>query len=309
MTTTASPLQDASEEFAQQLARWRTERGLSKRALANEMGFDPSYVSHIENGRHRPTEDFARRAEAVLRAGGEIWQSYATYDALRRQIPAPASPTEQEIWVPPGSGLIVEREYAGLSYRPNVFHVRIRRHLYNAGPEAVIRYPVRIRVDRFPSHPRRSARLHHGAPLTWAELGFAAYGPNGEPMAWHPSYDSDNIKELWLAFANSDERFPLYPGRRATIEYGYRVSDLKFGPWFQRAIRLPTRELAIELDFPTASESPIWGTVSSLTGEGIPLGPPDVRRRGDRSVFYWLVRSPALQARYRIEWRAPGPGA
>ncbi|HZD99122.1 MAG TPA: helix-turn-helix transcriptional regulator [Micromonosporaceae bacterium] len=307
---TFSPLQEASEEFAQQLTRWRTQRGLSKRALASEMGFDPSYVSHIEGGRHRPTEDFARRAEVVLRTGGEIWQSYAAYDTLRRSIPAPAAPPEQEVWVPPGSGLIVEREYAGLSFRNGIFHTRVRRHLYNAGPEAVVRYPVRIRVDRYPGHPRRSARLHHGAPLTWSELGFAAYGPDGEPMAWQPTHDSDTTKELWLKFESGERRFPLYAGRRATIEYGYRVPELKWGPWFQRAIRLPTRELAIELDFPTAIEPAVWGTVSSLTSEGVPLGPAETSRRaGERTVFYWLVRSPALQARYRIEWRVPGAGA
>ena len=75
-------------------------------------------------------------------------------------------------------------------------------------------------------------------------------------------------------------------------------------------VLVPTRELAIELDFPTAIEPVVWGMVSSLTSEGIPLGPAEMSRRpGDRTVFYWLVRSPALQARYRIEWRVPGAGA
>jgi hypothetical protein len=126
-------------------------------------------------------------------------------------------------------------------------------------------------------------------------------------MAWQPTYDSDNTKELWIKFSNGDRRFPLYAGRRATIDYGYRVPELKFGPWFQRAIRLPTRELAVELDFPLAIEPAVWGTVSSLTGEGVALGPAEHSRRAvDRSVYYWLIRSPALQARYRLEWRFPG---
>lgn len=304
---TSSPLQLASDVFAEQLTRWRTQRGLTKRALASEMGFDPSYVSHIEGGRHRPTEDFARRAESVLRTGGVIWQSFATYNTLRHAVPAPSQSPEQELWVPPGSGLVVEREYASLSLRAGTYHVRVRRHLYNAGPDPVVRYPVRIRVDRYPDHPRRSARLHHGAPLTWSELNFAGYGPDGEPMTWQPTYDADNTKELWLKFENAERRFPLYAGRRAAIDYGYRVPELKFGPWFQRAIRLPTREIAMELDFPTTMEPVVWGTVGSLTGEGVPLGSAEhSRRAGDRSVFYWLVRAPALQARYRLEWRFPG---
>ncbi|MET7892961.1 helix-turn-helix domain-containing protein [Streptomyces mirabilis] len=37
-------------------------RGMSKRALAQAMDFDPSYVSHMESGRHKPGGDFARRS-------------------------------------------------------------------------------------------------------------------------------------------------------------------------------------------------------------------------------------------------------
>ncbi len=63
---TTSPLERAADSFAAELARHRTGRGLTKKQLATMMGFDPSYVSHVEGRRHRPTEDFARRAEAVL---------------------------------------------------------------------------------------------------------------------------------------------------------------------------------------------------------------------------------------------------
>src|SRR5438046_9867711 len=77
---TTAPQDRAAEAFAAELARWRTERGLSKKQLANEMGFDPSYVSHVEGRRHKPTEDFARRAEAVLGAGGVIWQRFQEDD-------------------------------------------------------------------------------------------------------------------------------------------------------------------------------------------------------------------------------------
>src|SRR5262245_39364099 len=60
MATAESPVQRASAEFVAEFARWRLERGLSKKQLAAEMGFDPSYLSHIEAHRHRPTEDFAK---------------------------------------------------------------------------------------------------------------------------------------------------------------------------------------------------------------------------------------------------------
>src|SRR3954454_20787046 len=83
MTTGEAPAQRASDAFVAELVRWRVERGLSKKQLAAAMGFDPSYVSHVEAKRHRPTEDFARRADTVLRASGTIWQLFREYDDAR----------------------------------------------------------------------------------------------------------------------------------------------------------------------------------------------------------------------------------
>src|ERR671916_2329441 len=87
MGTGESPVQRASVAFVSEFARWRTERGLSKKQLAAAMGFDPSYLSHVEAHRHRPTEDFARRAEAVLQTGGAIWRRFQEYDELRQTRP------------------------------------------------------------------------------------------------------------------------------------------------------------------------------------------------------------------------------
>ena len=67
---TTSPVERAADQFVTALAQWRVERGMTKKQLAARMGFDPSYVSHVEGRRHKPTEDFARRAEAVLGING-----------------------------------------------------------------------------------------------------------------------------------------------------------------------------------------------------------------------------------------------
>src|ERR1700754_4879590 len=95
-TSPISPIERAAESFAAELSRWRGERGLTKKQLATQMGFAPSYVSHVEGRRHRPTEDFARRAEAVLAAGGAIWHRFQEYDEVRharalghRDLPVP----------------------------------------------------------------------------------------------------------------------------------------------------------------------------------------------------------------------------
>ncbi|MFF1796207.1 multiprotein-bridging factor 1 family protein, partial [Kitasatospora sp. NPDC058263] len=81
-----------AEAFAAEVAHWREVRGLSKRALAREMGFDPSYVSHVESGRHKPTEDFARRADEALNAGKAIWRRWTEYDAGRTRSRPPGGP-------------------------------------------------------------------------------------------------------------------------------------------------------------------------------------------------------------------------
>ncbi|MEH1124669.1 peptide deformylase [Micromonospora sp. CPCC 206061] len=313
---TTSPIERAADTFAAELARWRTERNLSKKQLAARMGFDPSYVSHVEGRRHRPTEDFARRAEAVLGAGGAIWQRYQEYDELRHTRSASAShrdPPVPEQWLPPGTGLIVEQEVANLSYREGSYRCVIRRSLYNAGTEPVTRYLVRVAVDRYPNDPERSNRHHREHPLSFAELDLQAWcgdEPAREAMEFRKKHDRDAFKEVWLLFENADGRFPLYPGQRTTIEYAYTVSHEKWGQWFQRAVRLPTRRLAVRLDFPQGLDPQVWGVETSLSSEEAPLRTPLVQRSdNDRLVFEWATESPPLNARYRLEWRfrANGP--
>jgi peptide deformylase len=309
---TTSPVERAAESFVAALAQWRIERGMTKKQLAARMGFDPSYVSHVEGRRHKPTEDFARRAEAVLAAGGAIWQRFQEYDELRHARGAqhrdPPVPIQ---WMPPGTGLIVEQEIAELTYRDGSYRCLIRRALYNAGVEPVTRYLVRIAVDRYPHDPAGSNRHHREHPLVFEEMGLQARCGEGdavEPMQWRPKLDRDASKEVWLLFANDQGQFPLYPGERTSIEYEYTVGEEKWGQWFQRAVRLPTRNLTVRLDFPIEFEPQVWGLETSLAAE-VPVRTP-LERHSDahRAVFEWSTDTPALNARYRLEWRFRGAG-
>lgn len=311
---TTSPIERAVDSFAAELAQWRVERGLTKKQLAARMGFDPSYVSHVEGRRHRPTEDFARRAEAVLGAGGAIWRRYQHYDELRHSrataSAAHRDPPVPEQWLPPGTGLVVEQEIAQLTYLEDAYRCTIRRSLYNAGTEPVTRYLARIAVDRYPHDPERSNRHHRDHPLTFAELDLQAFCSEGdaqERMEWRAKHDRDAFKEIWLLFENDQGRFPLYPGQRTTIEYSYTVSQEKWGQWFQRAVRLPTRRLAVRLDFPAELDPQVWGVETSLSAEEVPLRTPVQRRTADERLrFEWVTEAPPLNARYRLEWRFRG---
>ncbi|WP_067509481.1 peptide deformylase [Actinoplanes sp. TFC3] len=308
---TTSPVERAADQFVSALAQWRVERGMTKKQLAARMGFDPSYVSHVEGRRHKPTEDFARRAEAVLVAGGAIWQKFQEYDELRhargpllhRDPPVPVQ------WMPPGTGLIVEQEIAELTYVAGVYRCRIRRDLYNAGIEPVTRYLVKIAVDRYPHDPVGSNQHHRQHPLNFEEMKLTAVAGEGdaaEPMHWRLKLDRDASKEVWLLFANEHGQFPLYPGERTTIDYAYTVGEEKWGQWFQRAVRLPTRNLTVRLNFPVEFEPQVWGLETSLAAE-VPVRTPLERHNDNRrAIFEWSTDAPQLNARYRLEWRFRG---
>jgi peptide deformylase len=311
---TTSPIERAADQFVTALAQWRVERGMTKKQLAARMGFDPSYVSHVEGRRHKPTEDFARRAEAVLGAGGAIWQRFQEYDELRhsrnngphRDPPVPVQ------WLPPGTGLIVEREVAELAYTDGAYRCTVQRWLYNAGVEPVTRYLAKISVDRYPHDPAGSNRHHRENPLSFDEMNvqaFAGEGVAAEPMQWRVKLDRDASKEVWLMFANDRGQFPLYPGERTTIEYAYTVGEEKWGQWFQRAVRLPTRSLTVRLKLPESFEPQVWGVEASLAAE-VPVRTPLERRtEGGRAIFEWSTDAPLLNARYRLEWRYRGADA
>jgi len=56
---------------------------LAKR-LTERMCYDPSYVGKVESGGARPTEDFAKRADQTLNAGGAIVRRWKEYDLAAR---------------------------------------------------------------------------------------------------------------------------------------------------------------------------------------------------------------------------------
>jgi peptide deformylase len=117
-------------------------------------------------------------------------------------------------------------------------------------------------------------------------------------------HDRDAYKEFWLHFENDDAHFPLYPGQRTRVEYAYTVGEDKWGHWFQRAIRLPTRRLEVRLDFPAELRPVVWGMEGTLTTDASPLRTPVVEETdGDRATFEWSTEDPPLNTRFRLEWR------
>lgn len=302
MSEAAATSAERAEPFASELRRWRREtRQMSIRALAERMGFDRSYVSHVEAGRWAASPDFARRADQALSAGGQLWSKWqaehAEHTGPRRSASSPAGAAH------PGGGLVVENDDAELRYADGAYRATQRRRLFNAGAEPVTRYLMRISVDRYPGDPERSNRLYRQRPLRLDELELTATC-DGQDMARVVKWDRDAFKEIWLLFENDRVKFPLYPGQRCQLEYSYVVDDGRWGPWFQRAVRLPTRHLSVRLVFPAELKPVVWGTETSPTAEAVPFRTPIRRDRdGGADVFGWSCTDPPIGARYRLEWR------
>jgi peptide deformylase len=288
-----------SEAFIAELKRWRDVRGISQTALATRVGYTPSYISKVEGGGQRPSREFAQKADTELRAGGAIMRAFVELDGRAHVVHhQPAGTTPEH-----AASLIVEHEDTSLFFDGRAYRATQRRLLYNDSPDPITRYLIRISVDRYPGDPERSNRHYRANPLTMREVDLDAR-IGEERIGWTLRHDRDAFKELWLLFENDHGRYPLYPGESAWIEYSYTVGAEKWGDWFQRAVRLPTRRLSVRLDFPAGLDPNVWGTETTMTGAGMPFRSP-VRRsdEGDRRVFAWSTEDPPLHARYRLEWK------
>jgi len=297
--------------FIAELRHWREVAGYSQKALAKVVGYTPSYVSKVEHGTVLASRSFAESADQHLRAGRALVRRWKDmHDALVELSGERARHDEPPVGDPqsaPGPDLIVEHELAELAYRDGTYQTHIRRQLRNTGAQPVTQYLIRIAVDRYPGDPERSNQLYREDPLTWEEIGLSA-ACGDEPMSWHVKEDRDAFKEVWLLFENTDGRFPLYPGETTWISYVYTVKARKWGPWWARAIRLPTRRLSMTMIFPARLQPTVWGIATSMAAEASPFRTPISRQqKDDQLVFTWSTDEPPLHARYRIEWKFKAP--
>ncbi len=83
------PVRQAAEAFAAELIRLRTAAKLSQLALAQRLGYDKTYVTHLERCTQAPTQPVARQADEFFGSGEvltRLWRAYHTArTASRRQ--------------------------------------------------------------------------------------------------------------------------------------------------------------------------------------------------------------------------------
>ncbi|MDQ3150773.1 MAG: peptide deformylase [Actinomycetota bacterium] len=291
--------------FVAEFRRWRDLSGLSRAALAKVMGYSRSYVSKVESGNEHASREFVKTADNALNTGGALQRAWREEEAVRMSADTKLEPSTIPVTVEPTGGLLVDHDHAELSYDGDTYRLIQRRRLVNNGDQPITRYLIRISVDRYPGDPERSNELYRNNPLTWTEIDLHAWAGNGraEPMQWSVQHDRDAFKEVWLLFANYSGHFPLYPDESTWIEYTYTVRDDKWGNWFRRAVRLPTKHLSVRLDFPVELDPAVWGLHTSMSAESMPFSTAiQTQEAGDRRLYSWSTEDPQLHDRYRLEW-------
>jgi transcriptional regulator with XRE-family HTH domain len=290
--------------FVAELLRRRMIARLSQGDLGELMGYDRTYVNKVERGAMEPTAEFARKADEMLEACGELLRRWESFDEARRSRHAstirrtPPSPGET------ATDLVVEHDEAWLTLGDGAYAVRMRKRITNVGEAAVTRFFVRLAADRHP-HDARSHSSHR-RPFPLDVLGLRAWCAD-EPMTLEVQQDRGATRELCLLFRNDQAQFPLYPGQEATIEYGYRLGAEAWGQCFQRSIRLPTRWLGVHLVFPGGLDPSVWGVEVPPAAAECPFKAPIQREAtADGLHFHWSTTRPPLQARYRLEWTFRG---
>jgi transcriptional regulator with XRE-family HTH domain len=281
----------ARTRFVDDLKARQKAARLTTKQLAGMMRVDASYPSHIFGGRHRPTREFAARADQVLHAGGDLLRLYEAYES-ERDGPRPSAHS-----VRVGAELhelINEQEIAEQRFDGERYTITVERHLWNGTDKPVIYYPVKIAADE---------KAH--AELSWPELRLTAFC-GSEPMRWRVDTDRSDFKEVSLLFENESGEFPLEPGGRAAIRYSYTVPMEAWGRWFQRRIQMRTEHLTVRLIFPV-EHAPLGVSHKEMSIEfGLLKGDRIERAVSDdgREVIYvWESAAPRLHARYRLEWR------
>jgi transcriptional regulator with XRE-family HTH domain len=161
----ADVVAEAAQQYAEELSRWRQQRRLSKLKLATLMTYDRSYVSHVESASLPPTEDFTRRAEAVLETSGALWARWEAYEAARirnartssrsvDRLEPVASERQRDLKVSPFVAWIAD--HSRLSFQ----------EAYGAVAEGVERLAAQGPADRY-------AEAHRRAQITREQLARA----------------------------------------------------------------------------------------------------------------------------------------
>jgi predicted phosphodiesterase len=255
-----------------------------------------------------------RRFSIALRAAdGDIESVFGRdthrYPGARKgvaQFEQPADAANLGHHPPHQDQLEIEYERDHLEFDGSHYHVRIEKKYYNPTDRPWTHIDALVLANAFPDDPVRSRQLYHERPLELEALGFSAR-QDGREITYAVLHDLDSSKELHLVLTDDSGRLRgLGTGESTVLDYSFTIDRERWGPYFERHIRRPTRRIECELVFPLGS----LGALELVANRHITdrtLGSElEVREAGGKQIWRWENDGPRLQSRYRFMWRFKG---
>ena len=177
-------------QYARELREWRERRGMTKKALADAMAYDPSRVSHVEGGRQPPTEEFTRQAEATLQTGGALWARWEAIAASRFGLTS--RPVERDLRTAPFIAWLADHSDASFQSLYSAVNTGVARleaeppslrHSRDHSRRLVSRDQLAHTIARYYGEPARAGCST--APGRWVRR--AAEHPHPARLARHAS--------------------------------------------------------------------------------------------------------------------------
>ena len=196
------------------------------------------------------------------------------------------------------------RDATYVIFADDKYKVRMSKVVAPNGVEPVEFVYARIDVNALGEENDISKCYYFNNPITLQNINFRAY--TGTDTRLKTSILNSYPSNIELAILLEEERTGYHrhilPGQAMGVNHELQPTIRQWGPWLQRAVRVPTDELVVMLAFPP-------DTVSLVTGKRLVGGSsrtllPRLRHRGRRDwdIWYWRKLKPSVLDHYRFVW-------
>lgn len=162
---------------------------------------------------------------------------------------------------------------------------------------------ARIDVSVVPDSPQIAASYYRDNPITLENLRFRVSDYAGGLLRYNVLHQYPSNIELALLLHRTDEDLPrpLGSGETARVRYTFEPTNLQWGHWLEREVRVPTDFLVVSLLFPrdlvTCSAAEVVG------GSKRPLPGGLIHRQSPKfDWWYWELDDPSVHHRFRFTW-------
>lgn len=167
----------------------RTQGGYGAASLAAPLHESAEEVDILDSRAEHLTLAKAAARSPQPAARSRVHERPIPLRARGEAIPHQQAPDSSGADSQPAS-VLVQHDDAELCYDGTTYRATQRRQLYNASPDPIARYLIRISVDHYPGSPEQPNRLYRENPLTWEEISLTAKVGN-EPIGWRVQHDRD----------------------------------------------------------------------------------------------------------------------